>query len=114
MKMVVAYVDPERFEGIREDLLDLGFPSLSVLSAGGTVPEATLTATYRGAAIEQHSRPKARLECVVGDDHASTVVETVLKDGDDRSFVFVVPVEGAYPSETVKIDELPASATTRS
>lgn len=114
MKMVVAYVDPERFEGIRADLLDLGFPSLSILSAGGTVPEATLTATYRGAAVEQHSRPKARLECVVGADHASTVVETVLKDGDDRSFVFVVPVEGAYPSETVKTDEVAASATTRS
>jgi hypothetical protein len=26
MKMVVAYVDPERFEGIREDLLGLASP----------------------------------------------------------------------------------------
>src|SRR4051794_15921661 len=106
MKLVVAYVDPERFEGIREALLGLGFPSLSALSAAGTVPEATVTATYRGAAVERHWRPKARLECVVGADHASTVVETVLKDGGERTFVFVVPVESAYPAETVKTDEV--------
>jgi hypothetical protein len=42
---------------------------------------------------------------VVGADHASTVVDTVLKDGGDRSFVFVVPVEPAYPAETVKTDD---------
>ena len=110
MKMVVAYIDPERFERIREALLGLGFPSLSVMSAGGTVAEATVTSTYRGAAFEQHSRAKARFECVVGADHASTVVETVLKDGGERSFVFVVPVERAYPAETVKTDDVAVPA----
>jgi len=110
MKMVVAYVDPDRFDSIREALLNLGFPSLSALSAAGTAPEATLTTTYRGATTEQHSRPKSRLECVVGDDHTSTVVETVLAEGDDRAFVFVVPVESAYPTETVKVDEVAVPA----
>ena len=33
MKLVVAYVDPQRFERIREVLLGLGFPSLSAVSA---------------------------------------------------------------------------------
>jgi nitrogen regulatory protein PII len=111
MKMVVAYVDPDRFEAIREALLGLGFPSLSAGSAAGTVPEATVTATYRGAAVEQHSRPKARLECVVGDDHASTVVDTVLKDGGERTFVFVVPVESAYPADMVRDDDVAVSTT---
>ena len=104
MKLVVAYVDPEHFEEIRESLLGLGFPSLSALSAAGTVPEATVTATYRGAAVEQHSRPKSRLECVVGDDHATTLVDTVIKIGGERTFVFVVPVETAYPVDTIKSD----------
>ena len=110
MKMVVAYVDPERFEAIREALLGLGFPSLSALSAAGTVPEATVTTTYRGASTEQHSRPKARLECVVGSDHASTVVDTVLTEGGERTFVFVVAVESAYPADMVKSDELAVPA----
>ena len=102
MKMVVAYVEPERFEQIREELLELGFLSLSVLHANGSVPEATVSGSYRGAAIERHLRPKARLECVVGDEHASTVVDTVLEYGAERSFVYVTPVEQAYPAETVK------------
>jgi nitrogen regulatory protein PII len=102
MKMVVAYVDPERFEQIREELLDLGFLSLSVLNANGSVPEATVSASYRGATIERHLRPKARIECVVGAEHAATVVDTVVRVGGERSFAFVVPVEQAYPAGTVK------------
>ena len=102
MKMVVAYVEPERFEQIREDLLELGFASLSVVSANGSVPEATMSGSYRGATIERHLRPKARLECVVGDEFASTVIDAVLKHGAERTFVFVVPVEEAHPAAAVK------------
>jgi nitrogen regulatory protein PII len=110
MKMVVAYVDPERFEEIREDLLEMGFVSLSVLNASGSVPEATISGSYRGATIARHLRPKARIECVVGDDHATTVVDTVIKHGGERTFVFVVPVEQAYPAETVKTDPVAVDA----
>jgi nitrogen regulatory protein PII len=101
MKMVVAYTDPEQFEPIREDLLELGFVSISVLNANGSVPEPTVSATYRGARMERHLRPKARIECVVGADHATTVVDTMVKHGGDRTFVVVLPVEQAHPSDTV-------------
>jgi nitrogen regulatory protein P-II 2 len=104
MKMVVAYVAPDRFEEIRKSLLDLGFPSLSALSAAGTTPEATVTTTYRGTQTESHSRAKSRLECVVGDEHAETVVETVLREGGEHTFAFVVAVESAYPLDTIKLD----------
>jgi nitrogen regulatory protein PII len=104
MKMVVAYVDPERFEEIREDLLELGFVSLSVLNASGSVPEVITSANYRGAKLERHLRPKARIECVVGADHAPTVVDAMLRHGGERTFVFVVPVEQVYPADTVKTD----------
>ena len=106
MKMVVAYVEPERFEPIREDLLELGFVSLSVSNASGSVPEPTGTGTYRGATIERHLRPKTRIECVVGADHAPTVIDAVLRHGVERSFVVVIPVEQALPAETVKTEPL--------
>jgi nitrogen regulatory protein PII len=70
------------------------------------VPEATVTTAYRGATTESHSRPKARLECIVGDDNTATVVDTVLAEGGDRTFVFVVAVESAYPEDTVTVDEV--------
>jgi nitrogen regulatory protein PII len=110
MKMVVAYVDPEQFEPIREDLLELGFVSISVLSANGSVPEPTMSTTYRGAKLERHLRPKARIECVVGGDHATTVVETMLKHGGERTFVVVLPVEQAHPSETVMTEAVAVDA----
>lgn len=106
MKMVVAYVERERFEPIREDLLELGFVSLSVSDASGSVPVPTTTGSYRGAKIERHLRPKTRIECVVGADHAPTVIDTVLKHGVERTFVVVLPVEQALPAATVKTEPL--------
>jgi nitrogen regulatory protein P-II 1 len=102
MKMVVAYVDPERFDEIREDLLALGFVSISVLDASGSTPEPTMTGSYRGAKLERHLRPKARIEVVVADDASSTVVEAIVRRGGDRTFVTVMAVEEAHPEELVK------------
>jgi nitrogen regulatory protein PII len=105
MKLVVAYVAPESFESIRETLLGLGFPSLSALNAAGTSPEPAMTTVYRGTETEQYARANSRLECVVGDEHVATVVDTVLKEGGERVFAYVVSVDGAYPVDTVKADE---------
>jgi nitrogen regulatory protein P-II 1 len=110
MKMVVAYIERASFEPIREELLGLGFLSLSAWEASGSVPEATITGSYRGTVIENHLRPKTRLECVVGSDQVATVVETVLKHAEDRRFVFVVPVEQVHPTDTVKEDGTVAAA----
>jgi nitrogen regulatory protein PII len=102
MKMVVAYVDPARFDEIREDLLELGFLSISVLNASGSTPEATMTGSYRGAKLERHLRPKSRIEAVVADEAVETVVETILSVAGDHKFVVVQPVDEAYPAELVK------------
>jgi nitrogen regulatory protein PII len=105
MKMVVAYIDNDVFEAIRSKLLELGFQSLSAWRATGTLPEATITGQYRGVVVERHVREKTRFECVVGVDHVSTVTKTVLELGGPRTFVFVVPVEQAYPTDTIKADD---------
>ena len=112
MKLVVAYIDAAALEPIREELLSLGFFSISAWNATGTVPEATATSTYRGAKIEQHTRPKVRMECVAGSEHVQTIVDTVLKHATERRLVFVMPVEEIHPSETetVKPDSAVAAA----
>jgi nitrogen regulatory protein PII len=108
--MVVAYIERASFEPIREELLGLGFPSLSASEASGSVPEPTISGSYRGVAIENHLRPKTRLECVVGSEQVSTVVDTVLKHAAERRFVFVVAVEQVYPTDTVTAEETIATA----
>lgn len=105
MKMVVAYIERESFEPIREELLGLGFLSISAWEASGSVPEPTVTVRYRGATIENHLRPKIRMECLVGAEHVTTVVDSVLKHAPERRLVFVTPVEQVYPTDTVKLDE---------
>jgi nitrogen regulatory protein PII len=110
MDVVVAYVEREAVESIREELLELGFVGLSIIESSGALPEGIVTGSYRGLTVEQHRRPNSRLECVVGDGQAQTVVDTVAKHGGDRYFAFVVPVASAFPTDTVKVAEPVAAA----
>ena len=47
MKMVVAYIDRDRFDPIRADLLEHGFVSLSVVEAQGSFPTPPSSAVPR-------------------------------------------------------------------
>src|SRR5881275_2151992 len=104
MKMVVAYIRHEAFEPIREELLELGFPSLSISEVKGSGRQKGVTERYRGAELTNYLRPKVKLECVVATRDVETVVETILKHarsgaiGDGK--VFVMPVEEAYRIRT--------------
>ena len=104
MKMVVAYVRHEAFEPIRTELLDLGFPSLSITEVKGSGRQKGITEKYRGAEVTNYLRPKIKVECVVADKDVQTIVDTVLKHarlgsiGDGK--IFVVPVEEAYRIRT--------------
>ena len=104
MKMIVAYIRHEAFEPIRQDLLEAGFPSLSISEVKGSGRQRGLTEHYRGSEIAIHLRPKLKLECVVEDGDASLIAETILKHartgsvGDGK--IFVLPVEDAIRIRT--------------
>ena len=104
MKMVVAYIRHEAFEPIRQDLLDAGFPSLSISEVKGSGRQKGITERYRGAEVTNYLRPKIRLECVVSSRDVQTIVDTILKHartgavGDGK--VFVAPVDEAYRVRT--------------
>jgi nitrogen regulatory protein PII len=99
MKMVVAYIRHEAFEPIRMELLELGFPSLSLTEVKGSGRQKGITEHYRGASLAIHLRPKLKLECVVTSDQVGTVTEVILRHarsgqvGDGK--LFVLPVESA-------------------
>ncbi|MDX6733843.1 MAG: nitrogen regulatory protein 1, partial [Baekduia sp.] len=65
MKMVVAYIRHESFEPIRTELLELGFPSLSISEVKGSGRQKGITERYRGAELTNYLRPTVKLECVV-------------------------------------------------
>jgi nitrogen regulatory protein PII len=104
MKMVVAYIRHEAFEPIREELLELGFPSLSISEVKGSGRQRGITERFRGAELASYLRPKLKLECVVADGDVQTVADTILKHartgavGDGK--LFVMAVEEAYRIRT--------------
>jgi nitrogen regulatory protein PII len=104
MKMIVAYVRHEAFEPIRQDLLEAGFPSLSIAEVKGSGRQKGLTEHYRGSEIAIHLRPKLKLEVVVADIDMPVITETILKHsrtgsvGDGK--IFVLPVEDAIRIRT--------------
>jgi len=104
MKMVVAYIRHESFEPIRTELLELGFPSLSISEVKGSGRQKGITERYRGTELTNYLRPKLKLECVVADDDVQAIVDTVLKHartgsvGDGK--LFIMPVEEAYRIRT--------------
>jgi nitrogen regulatory protein PII len=104
MKKIEAFIRHEAFEPIRSDLLDKGFPSLSVLEAKGSGRQKGVVETYRGASLTVHVRPKPKLEVVVEDKDKDIVVETILRHartgnvGDGK--IFIVPVEEAIRIRT--------------
>jgi nitrogen regulatory protein PII len=123
MKMIVAYIRHEAFEPIRSELLNLGFPSLSVAEVKGSGRQKGITEKYRGAELTNYLRPKLKIECVVDDGDVQTIVDSILAHartgavGDGK--VFIVPVEESYRirtgesgSETLQahsVDDLPPS-----
>src|SRR3954467_11694629 len=109
MKKVEAFIRHEAFEPIRTELLELGFPSLSISEVKGSGRQKGITERYRGAELTNYLRPKIKLECVVADRDVQTIVDTVLKHartgavGDGK--VFVLPVDDAYRVRTGEAGE---------
>ena len=104
MKKIEAYIRHEAFEPIRAELLERGFPSLSITEVKGSGRQKGIVEHYRGSSLTVNVRPKVKVECVVEDKDKSIVVETILKHartgevGDGK--IFVIPVEEAIRIRT--------------
>ena len=104
MKKIEAFVRHESFEPIRAELLEKGFPSISISEAKGSGRQKGIVEQYRGSTVTVNVRPKLKLEIVVADEDKDLIVETILKHartgeiGDGK--IFVLPVEEAIRIRT--------------
>ena len=104
MKKIEAFIRHEAFEPIRRELLDRGYPSLSIGEFKGSGRQKGVTEHYRGSELTVHLRPKLKLEIVVDDKDLGVVKEVILKHartgevGDGK--MFVLPVEDAVRIRT--------------
>jgi nitrogen regulatory protein PII len=109
MKKIEAFIRHEAFEPIRTELLEKGFPSLSISEAKGSGRQKGIVERYRGSTLTVNVRPKLKLEVVVEDADKPLVVETILKHartgevGDGK--IFVLEVEEAVRIRTGEAGE---------
>ena len=110
MKKIEAFIRHEAFEPIRSELLEKGFPSLTISEVKGSGRQKGVVETYRGSTLTVNVRPKLKVEVVVEGKDKGLVVETILKHartgdvGDGK--VFVLPVEEAIRIRTGEEGEM--------
>jgi len=104
MKKIEAYIRHEAFEPIRTELLERGFPSISISEVKGSGRQRGVVETYRGSSMTVNVRPKLKIELVVEEKDKPVVVEAILKHartgdvGDGK--IFVLPVDEAIRIRT--------------
>jgi len=97
MKLVTAVIKPHRWEDVRVALEAAGVTGMTVSEVSGYGRQKGHTEVYRGAEYDIALVPKIRIEIVVDDEEADTVVDTIVASaasgriGDGK--VWVTPVE---------------------
>ena len=109
MKLIIAAIKPFKLEEVRDALTAIGVRGMMVTEIKGFGSQSGHTEIYRGAEYAVNFVPKVRLEIVVADALAETVVETIRstaktdKIGDGK--IFVLEVEHAVRVRTGEIND---------
>ncbi|WP_147822539.1 P-II family nitrogen regulator [Salidesulfovibrio onnuriiensis] len=77
MKLVIAYIRPERLNAVKQALYAKEVYSLSVTNVLGSGRQKGFTETYRGVEIEVNLLKKVRLEIGVNDDFLDPTIEAI-------------------------------------
>lgn len=97
MKLVTAIIKPFRLDDVKEALEAYGITGMTVSEASGYGRQRGHSEVYRGAEYEVDFVPKIRLETVVEDLDAASVVDIIVKSaqtgriGDGK--VWVMPID---------------------
>lgn len=104
MKLIIATIKPFKLEEVREALSKAGATGMMVSEIKGYGAQSGHTEIYRGAEYAVNFVPKIRIELVVSDTLADTIISTIEetaktgKIGDGK--IFVVNVEDAVRVRT--------------
>jgi nitrogen regulatory protein P-II 1 len=97
MKLIIAYIQPERLTMVKQSLYDANIFKMSVTNALGCGQQKGYHETYRGADIEVNLLKKVRLEIAVNSEFADATIDAIIKGartgsiGDGKIFVLDMP-----------------------
>ena len=104
MKKVEAIIKPFKLEDVKDALAEVNVQGMTVTEVKGVGRQKGHTEIYRGSEYTVDFLPKVKLEIVVEDENAESVVEAIVKTantgkiGDGK--VFVSSVEEAVRIRT--------------
>ena len=93
MKLIIAYIQPEQLNEVKQSLYEKEVYKMSVTNAMGCGQQKGYHETYRGADIEVNLLKKVRLEIAVNAEFVDSTVEAVISGartgniGDGKIFV---------------------------
>ena len=79
VKLIIATIKPFKLEEVREALTGAGVRGMMVTEIKGFGSQSGHTEIYRGAEYAVNFVPKIKLEIVVADGMADTVIDTIAK-----------------------------------
>jgi nitrogen regulatory protein P-II 1 len=97
MKLIIAYIQPEKLNSVKQALYEKEVFKISVTNALGCGQQKGYHESYRGADIEVNLLKKIRIEIAVNDAFVESTVEAVIKGartgkiGDGK--IFIMPLD---------------------
>ncbi len=97
MKLIIAYIQPERMNAVKQALYEAEVFKMSVTNALGCGQQKGYHESYRGADVEVNLLKKVRLEIGVNDNFVQPTVDAIVKGartgniGDGKIFVIDLP-----------------------
>ena len=97
MKLIIAYIQPERLDYVKKELDEREVFRMSVTKVKGCGENKGFVESYRGIKKEINLLPKLRLEIAVNEDFVNTVVDGIIKatrtDNIGDGKIFILPLE---------------------
>ena len=93
MKLIIAYIQPQKLTAVKQALYEKDVFKLSVTNALGCGQQKGYHETYRGADVEVNLLKKVRLEIAVNSEFVEPTVEAIIgaartgNIGDGKIFV---------------------------
>ena len=78
MKLVIAYIHPERLNAVQKALFEAEVTKMSVTNALGCGAQGGYHESYRGADIEVNLLKKVRLEIAVNEDYLERTIDAII------------------------------------
>lgn len=93
MKLIVAYIQPEKLNAVKQALYEREVFKMSVTNALGSGAQKGYHETYRGVEIEVNLLKKVRIAIAVNEDYVEKTIEGIIlgaktgKIGDGKIFI---------------------------